>query len=216
MVSAKHPVLGVDTTDGLFNNIPNQNDLRNLRGQYGNALHQQQGKRPPNAVIHPAADSAQWMKSFFEGANKSSSFHEIGHHMFTILVSLREAGHMDAAFTAELDSIMAEFSVTYEEFITNPEARADAQEKFARHWEAYLATGKAPSKELRGTFAKLKHLISLILTLNLQKLEKAKKFHLWNTGLVLQTKTRLADTQMELLIKIYHPDPKPARTIFKR
>ncbi|MDR2523238.1 MAG: hypothetical protein LBC93_06010, partial [Synergistaceae bacterium] len=109
----------------------------------------------PRANIAPGADG-RWVITLFEGANASSPFHEFGHHLLTVLASLRSSGQMDEAFITDFDAALSELGVTQELFMTDSEARNSAQEQFARAWETYLATGKAPSKQLKSVFTKLR------------------------------------------------------------
>jgi len=119
------------------------------------------GELPPNAAISPilggdAAGASQWMISFFETANESSAFHELGHHILTALVSMFESGQMDADFSDSFNKVMQELGVTLDDFLNDRVARSAAQEKFAKLWESYLSTGNAPSKELRSVFSQLR------------------------------------------------------------
>ena len=56
-----------------------------------------------------AGDSLRWMITFFEGANASSAFHELGHHLLTVLTSIWEDGQVEEmsndANTSDYDRI---------------------------------------------------------------------------------------------------------------
>ena len=94
---------------------------------------------------------------FFETANKSTSFHELAHHMFRMIYELSGRDGVDPQLAEDVDTILREAGVTREEFDADTDgARTKAHEFFARGFEVYISEGKAPSKGLRGVFRRLR------------------------------------------------------------
>ena len=98
---------------------------------------------------------------FFKNANRSTSFHELAHHMFRVIYELSGRKSVDPQLIEDVDTILREAGVTREEFESdNAEVRKAARtrvhEFFAEGFEVYISEGKAPSKELRGVFRRLR------------------------------------------------------------
>ena len=98
---------------------------------------------------------------FFKNANRSTSFHELAHHMFRVIYELSGRDGVDPQLIQDVDTILREAGVTREEFESdNAEVRKAARtrvhEFFARSFEVYISEGRAPSKELRGVFRRLR------------------------------------------------------------
>ena len=138
----------------LENSIQTQADLVNMRDTYDG--YYQGDRKAPNANIQFTPDSWRAMISFFETASASSSFHELAHHMMRVLADVRDMDRLDSDFAASIDTAFAEMGVTMDEFRNDANKRKTAQEKFAKTWEAYLATGKAPTKNLQTVFSRIR------------------------------------------------------------
>jgi hypothetical protein len=117
------------------------------------------GSKTPKANIR-ISDSWRSVITLFEGGADASSFHhEFGHHMLNILVDLRGMEGVNAAFAADIDLTLSELGVSREDFLKDAKLRKAAHEKFARLYETYVATGKAPSQGLRATFERIRQLM---------------------------------------------------------
>ncbi|MDR0653861.1 MAG: hypothetical protein LBG12_11245, partial [Synergistaceae bacterium] len=129
-----------------------QNEI-NKQGD-NQAFNQKSGKIP-NAKIQPLG---LWRSviTLFENANTSSLPHEFAHHALNVLVGLRGISGINEAFAADIDLALSELGVSRDDFLNDAELRSAAHEKFARLFEIYLETGKAPSKGLRETFKKIR------------------------------------------------------------
>ena len=94
---------------------------------------------------------------FFKNANRSSSFHELAHHMFRVIYELSGRDGVDPQLIEDVNTILRKAGVTREEFDANTNgARTMVHEFFARGFEVYISEGKAPSKGLRGVFHRLR------------------------------------------------------------
>lgn len=98
---------------------------------------------------------------FFESANRSTSFHELAHHVFRMLDELSRAEGADPQLRADVDEVLRHAGVTREDFDSEDaevrrQARTQAHEYFAQGFETYIAEGKAPSRALRGVFRRLR------------------------------------------------------------
>ena len=98
---------------------------------------------------------------FFRSANRSTSFHELAHHMFRMIYELSGRDGVDPQLIEDVNTILREAGVTREEFDSDDAkvrkaARTKAHEFFARGFEVYISEGKAPSKRLRGVFRRLR------------------------------------------------------------
>ncbi|GHV34435.1 hypothetical protein FACS1894187_04970 [Synergistales bacterium] len=129
------------TIENLAQSVPTEADLVNASA--------------PNANTRLMDDMSSII-TLFETANVSSPYHEIMHHTLNVFDSLVDTEGVDERFRADFETILKENGVTKEEFRTDAEARRKAHEGFARGFEAYLATGEAPSKGLRAAFARVR------------------------------------------------------------
>ena len=93
---------------------------------------------------------------FFETANKSTSFHEFGHHVFNKMVEFSGREGVDPQMAKDVETVLKEARVSRESFDADVKnARRRAHEFFARGFEKYLAEGKAPTKTLRDVFRRI-------------------------------------------------------------
>ena len=100
--------------------------------------------------------------TLFENADRSTFFHELGHLFLDNLITDALNGVSERS-QKDLDTVrkylgIEDLDLSKRHTFTGEElARyTQAQEMFARSWEAYLMEGIAPTPELRGIFAKLK------------------------------------------------------------
>ena len=107
--------------------------------------------------------------SLFEKADRSTFFHEMGHMMLEDLIEDGMAG--DASEQVRSDSRIAmeylgisDMDLSRRDRFSGVEQARyrDAQERWARSFEAYLMTGAAPTQELRGVFQRLKEWLTQI------------------------------------------------------
>ena len=95
---------------------------------------------------------------FFESANRSTSFHELAHHMFRMIYALSGRDGVDPQLAEDVDTILREAGVTREEFDADTDgAKTKAHEFFARGFETYLSEGKAPTARLRDAFRRIRN-----------------------------------------------------------
>ncbi|GHV47830.1 hypothetical protein FACS1894204_11630 [Synergistales bacterium] len=109
----------------------------------------------PNAATRLMDDMSSII-TLFETANVSSPYHEIMHHTLNVFDSMADMEGVDEQFRADFETILKENGVTRERFRADADARRKVHEGFARGFEAYLATGEAPSKGLRAAFARVR------------------------------------------------------------
>lgn len=95
---------------------------------------------------------------FFETANKSTSFHEFGHHVFNKMVEFSGMEGVDPQLAEDVKTILEEAGVSREAFDADTDgARTTAHEFFARGFETYLSEGKAPTARLRDAFRRIRN-----------------------------------------------------------
>ena len=127
------------------------------------------GTAPRGVSAHPSDSNARLtvqpdgvsLIEFFKNANRSSSFHELAHHMFRVIYELSGRDGVDPQLIEDVNTILREAGVTRKEFDSDDAevrklARTQVHEFFARGFEVYISEGKAPSKELRGVFRRLR------------------------------------------------------------
>lgn len=120
-----------------------------------------QGEGDINARILWPKDSSilgsQSLIEFFSNANKSSSFHELAHHMFRVMWELSDLDGVDPQLASDVEIILKSAGVSMEDYmLDNDDARRRAQEYFAKGFETYLSEGKAPTKELKAVFSRIR------------------------------------------------------------
>ncbi|MDO4786026.1 MAG: hypothetical protein Q4A13_03710, partial [Fretibacterium sp.] len=114
-----------------------------------------QSKTAPNARTYFLPDGTSVIE-FFETANKSTSFHEFGHHIFNKMLEFSGKEGVDPQMAEDVETILKAAGVTREAFDADKKnARRRAHEFFARGFEKYLGEGKAPTKALRDVFRRI-------------------------------------------------------------
>ena len=95
---------------------------------------------------------------FFEMANKSTSFHEFGHHILNKMVEFSGMEGVDPQLAEDVKTILEEAGVSREAFDADTDgAKTKAHEFFAREFETYLSEGKAPTARLRDAFRRIRN-----------------------------------------------------------
>lgn len=95
---------------------------------------------------------------FFETANKSTSFHEFGHHVFNKMVEFSGLEGVDPQLAEDVKTILEGAGVSREAFDADTDgAKTKAHEFFARGFETYLSEGRAPTARLRGAFRRIRN-----------------------------------------------------------
>ena len=92
-----------------------------------------------------------------ENADFSTFVHELGHHFVEMHMTLAKTGELSPALVADMDTVMTwagHDNVPYQQL--TPEQRTALHEQFAETFEQYLASGKAPTPELKGVFDRFK------------------------------------------------------------
>ena len=101
--------------------------------------------------------------TLFKNADRSTFFHEMGHMMLDDLIADGLLEKANARTKADLDAVRAYLGIgdmdlsKLHTFDGAEKARyAEAQERFARSFEAYLMEGKSPTEKMRGVFARVR------------------------------------------------------------
>lgn len=108
----------------------------------------QDQRQDPNLGSYKVAEH---LITLFEGANKSTVVHELGHHFLETLKHFAMKPGAPARVTEMWETARQEFAIPESGDI----GRA-SHELNARSFERYLATGEAPSIALRGVFEKFR------------------------------------------------------------
>lgn len=99
--------------------------------------------------------------TLFKAADQSTFVHEMGHVMLENLLRLGRGDDAPPMVARDLDVAldflnMKDFDFDRVETPAQRKRLTDAQERFARAFERYLMEGRAPSKGLKGVFARMK------------------------------------------------------------
>ena len=108
----------------------------------------------PKGTFSPQADGS-YVINMFKGADASTVIHETGHYFFEVF--MQESGLEDANPKLKKDraAFLNYVGMTEEQWqAADFEGRRAAHERIATAFEQYLLEGKAPSKGLRGVFAR--------------------------------------------------------------
>jgi hypothetical protein len=163
------------TIESLSQSVPTEADLVNLRETYDGRY--QGDAEDPRARIEFTPEGKSII-TLFSGRDASSLFHEFGHKILYDFARLGGREGVSAQYRQDAQTTFKYLGTTAEEFgAMRDEIRAlrgatdearlrrleeltarvsDIHEKFAKSFEVYLSEGKAPSKEMRGVFARLK------------------------------------------------------------
>lgn len=101
--------------------------------------------------------------TLFKNADRSTFFHEMGHMMLDDLIADGLLEKANARTKADLETVKRylhiegmDLSKRHTFTGKKKERYAEAQERFARSFEAYLMEGKSPTAEMRGVFARVR------------------------------------------------------------
>ena len=101
--------------------------------------------------------------TLFKNADRSTFFHEIGHMMLDDLITDGLLEKANARTKADLETVkkylgIEDLNLSKRHTFTGKkkERYVEAQERFARSFEAYLIEGRSPTAEMRSVFAKIK------------------------------------------------------------
>ena len=134
----------------------NEQELEVLAKLYPEAREEMKAAQEGNrAQISFTADGETFI-DLFGSADASSLFHEFGHKVLHDFARFGSLEHVSAEYRRDFRTTFEYLGITPDEYLNDAGKRRDAQEKFAKSFEAYLAEGRAPSKEMRGVFKRLK------------------------------------------------------------
>ena len=115
------------------------------------------GSTAPNGRTYFLPDGTSVIE-FFETANKSTSFHEFGHHVLNKMVEFSGMEGVDPQLAEDVKTILEGAGVSREAFDADTDgAKTKAHEFFARGFETYLSEGKAPTARLRDAFRRIRN-----------------------------------------------------------
>lgn len=156
-------VLSADNVYVAF--APNQIKAVDNRGAFSSAdaniYNQRQNKLRRGQI--QIGSHGEGLVTLFKHADRSTFFHEIGHMMLDDLIADGLLEKANARTKADLDTVKRYLRIENMDlskrhtFDGAEKARyAEAQERFARSFEAYLMEGKSPTAEMQSVFAKIK------------------------------------------------------------
>ena len=115
------------------------------------------GVSAPNGRTYFLPDGTSII-DFFETANKSTSFHEFGHHVLNKMMEFSGLEGVDPQLVEDVKTILEEAGVSREAFDADTDgAKTKAHEFFSRGFETYLSEGKAPTARLRDAFRRIRN-----------------------------------------------------------
>lgn len=137
---------------GNYNYVLFDDSLAKITG------YEQEGgvKELPRGYITFGADRKVSI-GLLEKADLSTFLHESGHFYLEVLRDLSAGKMMNEGMTGDIKALFDYLGVKDWKDIG-----VEHHEKFARSFEAYLMEGKAPSRELRGAFARFKNWLTTI------------------------------------------------------
>lgn len=148
-VLEKHGIESTTYDDATANEQVRADAIANLQRELSDkgepVLFQRQGGQARARILFGENEVRIEM---FRSANLSSFLHESGHLFLNILEDLATRPDAKPEIVADYQAVRAEFGVPDGESFSR-----EHQEQWARQFEAYLMTGKAPSQALRKAFA---------------------------------------------------------------
>ncbi len=156
-------VLSADNVYVAF--APNQIKAVDNRGAFSsvdaNIYNQRQNKLRRGQI--QIGSHGEGLVTLFKHADRSTFFHEIGHMMLDDLIADGLLEKANARTKADLETVRKYLGIEglnlskRHTFTGAEKARyAEAQERFAHSFEAYLIEGRSPTAEMRSVFAKIK------------------------------------------------------------
>ena len=129
---------------------------RELRQKEQAYRQQQQAEQDANRARIRFTPEGKAIIDIFQARDASSLFHELGHKILYDFTQFADWEGVSEQYRKDAKAAFDYLGITPDEFLTDADKRVEAHEKFAKSFEAYLAEGKAPSKEMRGVFKRLK------------------------------------------------------------
>lgn len=108
----------------------------------------------PKGTFSPQADGS-YVINMFKGADASTVIHETGHYFFEVFMQESGLENANPKLKKDRAAFLNYVGMTEEQWSkADFEGRRAAHERVATAFEQYLLEGKAPSKGLRGVFAR--------------------------------------------------------------
>lgn len=140
--------------DGLNDGSIKEQEFYNLVDSYMEQHYNQSTEGKYKGTFNPQADGS-YVINMLKGHDASTVIHETGHYFFEIF--MQESGLDTASYKLKKDraAFLNYVGMTEEQWqAADFEGRRAAHERVATAFEQYLLEGKAPSKGLRGVFAR--------------------------------------------------------------
>lgn len=156
------------------NSIKTEADLVKLRKENGDKFYQSAWHGSPHRFDEfdlgairrgqiRIGSHGEGLVTLFKNADRSTFFHEMGHMMLDDLIADGLLEKANARTKADLETVKRylhiegmDLSKRHTFTGKKKERYAEAQERFARSFEAYLMEGKSPTAEMRGVFARVR------------------------------------------------------------
>jgi hypothetical protein len=145
---ADMPLFGERTEEG----VKAEQDARDRRefGKKQDTLFQRdQSLEPPRGLIRFQKGGRAFDVRLLDDADRSTFLHETAHFFLEVYGDVAYSGKAPEQIAADYETLLTWFGVKSRDNITT-----EHHERFASTFEEYLKTGKAPSAELRGVFAR--------------------------------------------------------------
>lgn len=141
-----------------------------LAGSFYQGLNKD-GPDGPRGAFNPLTNTI----AILNGADLSTTLHELGHFYLEVLADLASRPNAPAQITADMRALLGWFGFNGDLAAWRAQTldeRRDAHEQFARGFEAYLFEGKAPNIEMQSMFQRfrswLKRIYRTIKELNVE------------------------------------------------
>lgn len=125
-------------------------DMR-MSAQKGFELFQKNRGQNDNYAVTKFFDDGKTLIGLFEGANRTSLMHEMGHLFLDLDAQIASHSDTPQAFKDEFKATLNWLGID-----SYSKAETKHHEKFARGFEAYLYNGETPNPELKDVFQRMK------------------------------------------------------------
>ncbi|URC15457.1 lysin containing a beta/gamma crystallin motif [Octadecabacter Antarctic BD virus 1] len=166
----------VSDEQGLGDRSGLEQDInQDISDQYGDEFFQRKPDGPRGSILLPTQEGAAPLINLFEGADLSTFLHESGHYFLHMLQDIAKRGEQSESMVADwttinawwadnIDGIATDGGVTQDQVKAylrrgttgdpdiDRKVNTGLQEQWARAYETYLMSGKAPSNALRSSF----------------------------------------------------------------
>lgn len=125
-----------------------------LTGSFYQSLNKD-GPAGPRGAFDPLTNTI----AILNGADLSTTLHELGHFYLEVLADLASRPNAPAQIAADMQALLGWFGFNGELAAWRAQTldeRRDAHEQFARGFEAYLFEGKAPNIEMQSMFQRFR------------------------------------------------------------